>query len=73
MKPIWRDIEVQNPWIETISYDIDDDEDVVQQYGNLEKLPLFIFFGKDGREVGRFHGEISRDKLLEKIQSFKNL
>ncbi len=73
MKPIWRDIESENPWLETISYDIDEDEEVLKQYGNLDKLPQFIFFGKDGREVARFHGEISRNEFLKKIESLKNL
>jgi hypothetical protein len=44
MKPIWRDVEAANPWLETTSYDIDNDEDVVQKYGDLNKLPLFVFF-----------------------------
>lgn len=73
MKPIWRDIESENPWLETTSYDIDDDEEKLQPYGNLQKLPLFIFFGKDDREVARFHGEISRNDFLKKIESLKNL
>lgn len=73
MKPIWRDIEAANPWLETTSYDIDDDEEIVQQYGDLAKLPLFIFFGENGQEVARFHGEISRNEFLKKIEPLKNL
>ena len=73
MKPIWRDIEAQNPWLETLSYDIDEDEEVLKQYGDLAKLPQFIFFGKDGNEIARFHGEISRNDFLKKIEALKNL
>lgn len=73
MKPIWRDIEAENPWLETTSYDIDEDEEMVKKYGDLTKLPLFIFFGKDGGEVARYHGEISRNEFLKKIESLKNL
>lgn len=73
MKPIWCDIEAQNPWLETLSYDIDEDEEVLKQFGNLDKLPLFIFFGKNGQEVARFHGEISRDEFQRKIEPLKNL
>ncbi|MFA6079948.1 MAG: thioredoxin family protein [Candidatus Gracilibacteria bacterium] len=73
MKPIWRDIEVANPWLETTSYDIDDDEEIVQAYGDLRKLPIFIFFGKNGKEIARFHGEISRSEFLKKIDPLKNL
>ena len=73
MKPIWKDVESQNPWLDTISYDIDDDEETVKIYGDLRKLPIFIFFGKDGKEIVRFHGEISRNDFLKKIESLKNL
>ncbi len=73
MKPIWQDIISMNPWIETTSYDIDQDEEKVKQYGNLDKLPLFIFFWKNGQEVARFQGEISRNDFLKKIEPLKNL
>jgi hypothetical protein len=44
MKPIWRDVLAVNPWLVTEYYDVDDDEEIIQEYGDVTKLPLFIFF-----------------------------
>lgn len=43
MKPIWRDIEAENPWLKTVFYDFDNDTEALKQYNVSGNLPVFIF------------------------------
>jgi len=73
MKPIWRDIEAENPWLKTTFYDFDDDVDKIRKYHITGNLPVFIFLDDQGKEIERLHGEFSRRDLLAKIATLKNL
>jgi len=43
MKPIWRDIESENPWLKTTFYDFDEDTVAIEKYHVTGNLPVFIF------------------------------
>jgi thiol:disulfide interchange protein len=73
MKPIWRDIEAENPWLRTTFYDFDDDADKIQKYHITGNLPVFIFLDDQGKEIERLHGEFSRKDLLSKINTLKKI
>ena len=66
MKPRWKEIETENPWLETEYYDFGQDKEIAQKY-NLTALPTFVFLDKDGDEFLRLSGEIKKDKLVEII------
>ncbi|KKS60014.1 MAG: hypothetical protein UV25_C0014G0010 [candidate division WWE3 bacterium GW2011_GWB1_42_41] len=44
MKPIWKRIENENPWLKTEYYEYDESPEIIKNYG-LEAglLPTFIF------------------------------
>lgn len=66
MNKRWKEIESSYD-IETISYDLDFDEEDVKQYDVGEKLPVFIFLDGD-KEIGRMIGEKSIDQIKEFIE-----
>ncbi len=72
MKPIWRDIEAENPWLKTTFYDFDDDAAAIEKHHVTGNLPVFIFLDNQWEEIERLHGEFSRKDLLSKIETLKN-
>jgi len=68
MKPRWKEIEEENPWLKTEYHDFDQDKDAVTKYGVDETLPTFVFLDKDGREFLRLNGEVEKGKLLNIIK-----
>jgi thiol-disulfide isomerase/thioredoxin len=73
MRPIWKQIEVENLWLTTEYYDFDERKDIVDVY-NIKSgvLPVFIFLDKDGNELLRLTGEVSRERLLQAIHEYKD-
>lgn len=71
MRPRWKKIESENPWLETIYYDFDQDKEAVEKYKVTDILPVFIFLDKEGKEFLRLDGEIEKKKLLEIINENK--
>ena len=69
MNKRWKEIEKDYD-IETISYDLDFDEDEVKKYEVGEKLPVFIFLDED-KEIGRLIGEKSLDEVINYIEGLK--
>jgi thiol-disulfide isomerase/thioredoxin len=69
MNKRWKEIEKEYDF-ETISYDLDFDEDEVKEYEVGEKLPVFIFLDGD-KEIGRLIGEKSLDQIREYIEELK--
>ena len=69
MNKRWKEIEKEYDF-ETISYDLDFDEDDVKKYEVGEKLPVFIFLDGD-KEIGRLIGEKSLDQIREYIEELK--
>ncbi|MFA5127133.1 MAG: thioredoxin family protein [Patescibacteria group bacterium] len=71
MKPRWKDIETENPWLENEYYDFDQDKEMVKKYKITNVLPIFIFLDKDGKEFMRLAGEIDKKELIEIINQNK--
>ena len=72
MKPRWKEIENENPWLKTQYFDFDTEKEMVKKYKVEESLPVFIFLDKKDNEFLRLNGEIEKDKLLEVINQNKN-
>ena len=70
MKPIWKQIEDDNPgWI-TEYYDVDENEELVKGY-KVTDYPCFIWLDKEGKEIRREYGEISKEKIIELCQRYE--
>ena len=65
MNKVWRQVEEKYN-LETISYDLDMDEDEVEKYDVGEKLPVFIFQDDNNNELFRIIGE-KKFEEMEKI------
>jgi thiol-disulfide isomerase/thioredoxin len=72
MKPRWAEIEKENPWLQTEFYDYNDDSEKIKDFNVGKELPVFIYFDKEGNELERMIGEISKDKILETINKYKD-
>ena len=72
MKPRWKEIESENPWLSTEYYDFDANKEMVQKYNIDKNLPVFVFLDKNGDEFVRLNGEIDKEKILEIIGENKN-
>jgi len=72
MKPRWKEIEEENPWLETQYYDFDQDKEAVNMYSIDNVLPVFVFLDKENKEFLRLKGEIKKDKLIEIINQNKD-
>jgi len=71
MKPRWKEIETENPWLKTIYYDFDTDKEAVEKYKIDKVLPVFVFLDSSGNEFLRLNGEIDKQKLIETINQNK--
>lgn len=72
MKPLWKEIEEENPWLETEYYDYDENEEIMKKYNINDRLPVFIFLDKDGKEILRLMGEKSKEEILKTIEENKD-
>ena len=73
MRPRWKEIEEELPWLQTEYFEFDDSPEVVAQYGLDEgTLPTFIFLDKTGVEFDRMSGEIEKAELLKILEAYKN-
>ena len=70
MNKRWNEIEKDYD-IETISYDLDFDEEEVDKYNVGDTLPVFIIVDED-KEIKRLVGEHSIDELKEFIKELVN-
>ena len=66
MNKVWNQITKEKE-IETISLDLDFDEEEANKYTPGEILPVFIF-EKDGKEIKRIIGEHSKEEMLQVIK-----
>jgi thioredoxin-related protein len=71
MKPRWKEIEEENPWLKTEYHDFDQDKDFVKKYNINETLPTFVFLDKDEKEILRLSGEVDKAELLRIIEENK--
>jgi len=72
MKPLWEEIEKENPWLETEYYDYDESDEIVKKYNINDRLPVFIFLDKDENEILRLMGEKSKEEILKIIEENKD-
>ncbi len=73
MKSRWQEIEKEHSWLKTQYLDFDQDETKIEQLKiEAERLPVFVFQDKKGKEFLRLEGEIEKDKLIEIILQNKN-
>lgn len=73
MKPRWKKIEEENPWLETEYHDFDQEKEIVDKYKITSTLPTFIFLDKNEKEFLRLNGEINKKKLIEIINENKSI
>lgn len=72
MKPRWKEIETELPWLETEYHDADEEIELTKKY-SITDYPCFIFLNKNGEEIYRDYGEIEKKRLVETIEKFKDL
>ena len=70
MNKRWKEISTKYN-IETESVDVDIDEDVIEKYDIGERLPVFIFFDDEDKELGRLIGEKSTSQIEEFIEGIR--
>lgn len=66
MNKVWNSI-LKKKNIETVSLDLDMDEEEANKFSPGEVLPVFIFM-KDDNEIKRVIGEHTEEELLEIIE-----
>ncbi len=66
MKPMWQEIEKENPWLANEYFDFDQDKEAVEKWNIDDTLPTFIFIDKNNQEILRLQGEKSK-KVLERL------
>jgi len=71
MKPRWKEIEEENPWLQTEYYDFDSEREAAEKYGINKTLPIFIFLDKNGQEFMRLNGEVPKKDLVQVINENK--
>ena len=62
MKPMWEEIEKENPGLNTEYYDADDNPEFLKEY-EVGDIPEFIFLDKDGNEFHRLRGAQNKGDL----------
>lgn len=70
MNKRWKEISSKYN-IDTESVDVDIDEEVVEKYDIGERLPVFIFFDDNDKELGRLIGEKSTSQIEEFIEGIR--
>ncbi len=73
MRPIWKKVEQENPWLKTEYFEYDESPEIIKKY-ELEAghLPTFIFLDSGGQEIKRTSGEISEKEILKIIEECKD-
>ncbi len=72
MRPRWKEIEQENPWLKTRYLDYDIDRDEVSKFTvDKERLPICVFFSKNGEELLRLDGEVPKDELLQVVNLYR--
>lgn len=70
MKKVWNNIlKEYNLEILELDYDMDNDEVMKYDVGNV--LPVVIFISDNGNELERVIGEVKESKLIELIDKYK--
>jgi thiol-disulfide isomerase/thioredoxin len=72
MRPRWKEIEGENPWLKTEYYDFDNDKVMVNKYNITDILPVFVFLDKNDKEFLRLNGEIDKEELIDLVYKNKD-
>lgn len=72
MKPRWKEIEAEYPWLQTQYFEYDSEKAAVEQYSIDQNLPTFVFLDKHGKEFLRLSGEVEKSKLTQIILEYKD-
>lgn len=72
MKPRWKEIEAENPWLHAEYYDYDKDKEIVAHYKIGRNLPVFVFLDAQDNEFLRLHGEVEKEKLIALINEYRD-
>lgn len=72
MRPRWGKIEKENPWLESLYFDFDNDKEMVSKYKVDDVLPVCIILNDDGDELLRLQGEIDEKKIIKIISKYKD-
>lgn len=72
MKPLWSELEKENPDLLTVYLDFDKDKEKISKYDIGSDIPVFIFLDKEGNELERLVGEFSKKEILAKIEKYKD-
>ena len=72
MKPRWKELEAEFPWLETQYFEFDEAKEAVEKYKIDKTLPTFVFLDKEGTEFLRLSGEVEKAKLIEIINQNKD-
>jgi len=73
MRPRWTEVEKENPWLKADYLDFDEDRKRVKELEvKGEKLPIFVFLDKAGKEFLRLHGEFSKEEIIKTITENKD-
>jgi len=72
MKPRWKEIEEENPWLKTEFYDIDENSEVAEKNDVTKNIPVFVFLDKEDKEFLRLKGNISKKDIIETINKYKD-
>jgi len=72
MRPRWKEIEEENPWLSTEYYDIDDAPEMAEKYAITKDIPAFVFLDKNEEEILRLKGEVDKDKLVAAINEHRD-
>lgn len=67
MRSIWEEVEKEVPGFETEYFDVDIAPDKASEYG-IEKIPVFVFLDKEGKELERLSGACNKADLVEKTK-----
>lgn len=70
MKPRWKEIEAEHPWLKTEYYDFDTDKEMVNKHHIDRTLPTFIFVNEQGEELLRLTGEVDTETLVRHINEY---
>ncbi len=67
MRPRWKELEAEHPWLETRYLEYDDAKEMVDKWNVGKNLPVFIFLDKNDKELTRLTGEPSKAEILQII------
>ena len=72
MWPLFKEIEKENPWLETSYYEYDDSPEIVEKYGLDWDVPYFIFLDKEGNILEKINWEFSKKEIMTRIEKYKD-